>query len=71
MCIRSAGCQRTGLEEKARQDKVEYDIWAREGLLLTTPGRATNYDYIAVFLRGVFDRCNVGAIAFDRAYMRS
>lgn len=59
-----------GLAEKARQDKVEYDVYAREGLLLTTPGRAVNYDYVAGFMRDVFNRCNVRAIAFDRAFMR-
>ena len=59
-----------GLAEKSRLDKVEYDRWAREGLLLTTPGRAMNYDYVAVFMRDIFDRCDVKAIAFDRALMR-
>lgn len=59
-----------GLEEKARLDKVLYDVWAKQGYLLTTPGRAIGYDYVARFLVGIFDRCNVKAIAFDRAYMR-
>ncbi len=59
-----------GLAEKSRQDKVEYDRWAREGYLLTTPGRAMNYDYVAAFMRDLFDRCDVKAIAFDRALMR-
>lgn len=59
-----------GLQEKARLDKVPYDVWAREGYLLTTPGRAQNYDYVARFMRGIFDRCNVRRIAFDRAFMR-
>jgi phage terminase large subunit-like protein len=59
-----------GLAEKARADKVEYDHWVREGFLLTTPGREVNYDYVAQFLRGIFDRCRVKAIAFDRAFMR-
>jgi phage terminase large subunit-like protein len=59
-----------GLEEKGRVDKVQYDLWAKQGYLLTTPGRAISYDYVARFLVGIFDRCNVKAIAFDRAYMR-
>lgn len=59
-----------GLEEKSRRDKVEYDIWAKEGLLLTTPGQAINFDYVAQAMRRIFDECNVEAIAFDRAYMR-
>lgn len=59
-----------GLAEKSRLDKVEYLQWAREGLLLTTPGRAVNYDYVAAFLRDIFDRCDVRALAFDRYNMK-
>lgn len=59
-----------GLAEKARIDKVPYDVWAREGTLLTTPGRAQSYDHVAAFLKAIFNRCNVRLLAFDRAYMR-
>lgn len=59
-----------GLEEKARQDRVPYDVWARDGALQTTPGRAIEYEFIAEHLRAVFDRCDVRALAFDRYNMR-
>lgn len=59
-----------GLAEKSRLDKVDYVTWAREGLLLVSPGRAINFDFVAAFLRKIFDECNVQSIAFDRAYMR-
>jgi phage terminase large subunit-like protein len=59
-----------GLAEKSRNDRVTYDIWAREGYLQTTPGRAIEYEWVAEYLRGVFDRCNVRAIAFDRYNMK-
>ena len=55
-----------GLEEKARTDRVPYDVWARDGFLQTTPGAAIQYEYIAEYLRGLFDSCNVKAVAFDR-----
>lgn len=58
-----------GLKEKSRKDRVPYDLWAKQGLLNTTPGRAIEYEYIAEFLRGVFDRCDVQAMAFDRYNM--
>lgn len=61
---------RDGLEEKSRTDRVPYDVWMNEGLLQTTPGRAIEYEYIAEHMRGVFDRCEVRAIAFDRYNMR-
>lgn len=61
---------REGLEDKSRGDRVPYDVWAGEGLLLTTPGRAIEYEFIAEHLRMVFDRHDVQAIAFDRYNMR-
>lgn len=59
-----------GLAEKSRLDRETYDIWAQQGLLETTPGRAIEYEWIADYLRGIFDRCNVRAIAFDRYNMK-
>lgn len=59
-----------GLAEKSRVDRVPYDEWAAKGHLLTTPGRAIEYEYVAEHLRGVFDRCKVKAIAFDRYNMK-
>lgn len=59
-----------GLAEKSRADRVPYDVWARQGYLQTTPGRAIEYEFVAEHLRGVFDRCNVRALAFDRWGMR-
>ena len=56
-----------GLAEKSRKDHVPYDLWAKQGHLNTTPGRAIEYEFVAEFLRGLFDRCDVQAIAFDRA----
>jgi phage terminase large subunit-like protein len=59
-----------GLAEKSRTDRVPYDIWQREGYLMTTPGRSIEYEFIAEHLRGLFDRCNVVALAFDRWGMK-
>jgi phage terminase large subunit-like protein len=59
-----------GLADKARVDRVPYDLWARDGSLLTTPGASIEYEFIAEQLRGVFDRCDVKAIGFDRWGMK-
>lgn len=61
---------REGLAEKSRTDRVPYDVWARDGLLKTTPGRSIEYEFIAEHLRGLFDRCDVQALAFDRYNMK-
>lgn len=58
-----------GLVEKARKEKVPYDLWQREGYLLTTPGKAIEYQHIAQFLRGFFDKYDVQNVGFDRALM--
>lgn len=59
-----------GLEEKARNDRTPWDLYAEQGHLLTTPGKAVQYEYIASYLRDLFDRCDIAAIAFDRYNMR-
>ena len=59
-----------GLVEKSRADRVPYDIWARQGYLLTTPGRSIEYEFIAHELREVFDTCDVKQLAFDRYNMK-
>jgi len=59
-----------GLAEKSRNDRVPYDLWAKQGFLQTTQGRAIEYEFVAEHLRGVFDRCNVRALAFDRWGMK-
>jgi phage terminase large subunit-like protein len=59
-----------GLAEKSRNDRVPYDVWARDGYLLTTPGRSIEYEFIAHELRDLFDQCNVVQLAFDRYNMK-
>ena len=55
-----------GLAEKSRNDRVPYDLWAREGFLQTTPGASIEYEFVAAYLRDIFDRYTVRALAFDR-----
>jgi phage terminase large subunit-like protein len=56
-----------GLADRARADRVPYDVWADKGFLLTTPGRTISYDYVAQFLkRNLFERHKVSRIGFDR-----
>jgi len=59
-----------GLEERSRQDRVPYDVWANNGYLSTTPGRSVEYEYVANYLANLFETQNVKKIAFDRWNMR-
>jgi phage terminase large subunit-like protein len=60
-----------GLREKARSDRVPYDQWHADGYLLTTPGRAVEYEFVARF---IYEHCAERnfriKIAFDRWGMK-
>jgi len=70
MCIADFWLPEEGLAEKSRNDRVPYDLWAKNGFLLTTPGRSIEYEFIAYELRDIFNTCNVKALAFDRYNMK-
>jgi phage terminase large subunit-like protein len=59
-----------GLREKATADHVPYDVWHDQGFLETTPGRSISYEYVAHYLRDVFDRYDIVKLGFDRWGMR-
>jgi phage terminase large subunit-like protein len=54
------------LADKARLDRVPYDLWHQQGHLDAAPGKSIEYEYVAEYLRGVFDRHDMQKIAFDR-----
>lgn len=55
-----------GLVEKSENDRVPYSMWAKDGLIRTTPGSTVRYEFIAYELQRIFDTLNVRRIAFDR-----
>lgn len=59
-----------GLAEKARKDRVPYDVWKKDGHLLAAPGKSVDYEYVAEFVKGLFDRLDLRKIAFDRWGMK-
>lgn len=59
-----------GLREKSRADRVPYDLWAEQGLLETTPGKAIEYEFVAHWLFRFCANHNVRKIAFDRWGMK-
>ncbi len=58
-----------GLRERAKADKVPYDVWEKQGFLLTTPGKAIEYRFVARQLRKIFDEFDVQLFGFDRYLM--
>lgn len=55
-----------GLADKSLSDHVPYDVWAKQGYLMTTPGKAIEYSYVAEWLFDFFGTCDVQKVAFDR-----
>lgn len=55
-----------GVYDRARRDRVPYDIWARDGHLMLTPGATVDYDFVAAALLELAEEFNVQGIAFDR-----
>ncbi|HTA64646.1 MAG TPA: terminase TerL endonuclease subunit [Xanthomonadaceae bacterium] len=59
-----------GLAEKSRNDRVPYDVWAKDGFLQTTEGSSIKYEYVAHVLRDLFTAYNIRKLAFDRWNMK-
>jgi len=52
--------------ERARADRVPYDVWHKQGLIEATPGRVVALDWVAAKIAEVTTGLPVKAIAFDR-----
>lgn len=55
-----------GLQERARRDRAPYDVWARQGLLHTTPGATVDYEHVAQDMAALLAGLDVQAVAYDR-----
>ncbi len=55
-----------GLFDRAKRDRVPYDVWAAQGYLRTTPGAAIDYEAVALDLAEILADVDIQAIAFDR-----
>lgn len=57
---------RDGLMERARTDRVPYDVWEKLGLLIATPGRTVDEDFVAATVQKALAGRNVVAFSYDR-----
>jgi phage terminase large subunit-like protein len=55
--------------DRARADRVPYDVWAKQGHLLTTPGKSIDYEFVAAEIGRLCEGLQVGGVAFDRWHM--
>lgn len=54
------------MDLRVRRDHVQYDLWEKEGHLMTTEGNVVHYGFIEKFIEELNERYNIQEIAFDR-----
>ena len=54
------------LQLRVRRDHVMYDVWEKQGFLMTTEGNVVHYGFIEQFIVGLGERYNIREIAYDR-----
>lgn len=55
-----------GLHDRAKRDRVPYDVWAKQGFIRTTPGATVDYEYVASEIAELTQDLDLQMIAFDR-----
>jgi phage terminase large subunit-like protein len=53
-------------QERVERDKVNYDVWIREGFIRITPGNVTDYDFIKADILKMAKQYQIRNIAYDR-----
>ena len=54
------------MDLRVRRDHVPYEVWERQGYLMTTEGNVVHYGYIEKFIERLGEKFNIREIAFDR-----
>ena len=54
------------IDLRVRRDHVNYDLWQKQGFLLTTEGNVVHYGFIETFIEQLGKKYNIREIAFDR-----
>ena len=54
------------MDVRVGRDHVPYDIWKKQGYLMTTEGNVVHYGFIEKYIEGLGERFNIREIAFDR-----
>ena len=54
------------IDLRVRRDHVNYDLWQKQGFLLTTEGNVVHYGFIESFIEQLGLKYNIREIAFDR-----
>lgn len=52
--------------DASRRDRAPYDVWVRDGLLRTTPGRVIDYAFVARDIEALTAGLPIAKVGFDR-----
>jgi phage terminase large subunit-like protein len=55
-----------GLTERAREDRVPYDVWLKQGFLHAAPGKTVDMSFVAETIIDIMQAYKVRKLAFDR-----
>jgi hypothetical protein len=61
-----AFCPEENIKLRSRKDKVAYELWKNQNHLISTPGNATDYDYVLKKLNDLSADYNISAVLIDR-----
>jgi len=54
------------IRERVKRDRVNYDVWVRQGLITATPGNVIDYSWILNEISESMQKYDVQEIAFDK-----
>lgn len=54
------------MAERVRRDKVPYDVWVRQGFIMTTPGNIVDYTFVLAQIKRDMENYQIAELAFDR-----
>jgi phage terminase large subunit-like protein len=54
------------MHDRVNRDRVPYDVWVREGLVIATPGNVIDYNFIMHEIEQDIEKYYIKELAFDR-----
>lgn len=54
------------LDLRVKRDHVNYDLWKKQGYIMTTEGNVVHYGFIEKFIENLGEKYNIREIALDR-----
>jgi len=61
-------CPEDDIGSRSLRDRVPYDVWARQGFLIATPGNTTDYGFIEAKVLELAGQYQIKGIGFDRTF---